>query len=79
MLGLVVLLLAIVIPLGIVVLAVKATEAERKLFDHDPVSRRYCAFVFAVVAVLGVLSMFRGTGPEYAPASGASWRQRKQH
>ena len=70
MLGLVVLLLAIAIPLGIVALTVTATEAERKLFDHTPVSRRYCAFVFAVAALLAVLWVFRGTGPEYSPAIG---------
>ena len=70
MLGLVVLLLAIAIPLGIVALTVTATEAERKLFDHTPVSRRFCAFVFAVTALLAVLWVFRGTGPEYSPAIG---------
>lgn len=70
MLGLIVLLLAISIPLGIILLTVKATEAERNLFDHHPVSRRFCAFVFAVAALLAVLWVFRGTGPEYAPAIG---------
>lgn len=70
MLGLIVLLLAIAIPLGIVVLTVKATKAERKLFDHHPVSRRFCAFVFAVAALLALLWLFRGTEPEYSPAIG---------
>ena len=70
MLGLIVLLLAISIPLGIVFLTVKATEVERNLFDHHPVSRRFCAFVFAVAALLAVLWVFRGTGPEYSPAIG---------
>lgn len=70
MLGLVVLLLAITIPLGIVILTVKATESERKLFDHHPVGRRFCAFAFAVAALLAVLWVFRGTGPEYSSAIG---------
>lgn len=70
MLGLIVLLLAISIPLGTILLTVKATEAERNLSEHPPVSRRFCAFVFAVAALLAVLWVFRGTGPEYSPAIG---------
>lgn len=63
-------LLAVAIPLGIVVLVVKATEAERKIYDHSPVSRLSCALVFSLAAVLGALWVFRGTGPEYASAMG---------
>lgn len=70
MLVLVVLLLAITIPFGILVFTIKATEAERKQVEHHPVSRRFCAFVFAVAALLAVLWVFRGTGPEYSPAIG---------
>lgn len=70
MLGLVVFLLAVAIPLGIVVLVVKAPEAERNIYDHSPVSRLSCALVFSLAAVLGALWVFRGTGPEYASAMG---------
>lgn len=70
MLGLIALLLAISIPLGIAFLAVKATEVERNLLDHHPVSRRFCAFVFAVAALLAVQWVCRSTGPEYNLAIG---------
>ncbi|MDP2882797.1 MAG: hypothetical protein Q8N89_14615 [Azonexus sp.] len=70
MLGFVILLLAVALPLGIAFLTVRATEAERKVYDHSPVRRLSCALVFGLAAVLGVLWVFRGTGPEYAPAMG---------
>jgi len=67
--GLIVLLLAVAIPLGIVVFTVVATESERKARDkHAPVSRFVSAIVFGIAALLGVLLVFRGTGAEYAPA-----------
>ncbi len=70
MLGLVVLLLAVALPFGIVFFTVRATEAERKVYEHSPVRRISCALVFGLAAVLGSLWVFRGTGPEYAPAMG---------
>ena len=70
MLGLIVLLLAVALPLGIVFLTVRATEGERKVYDHSPVRRLSCALVFGLAAVLGVLWVLRGTGPEYATAMG---------
>lgn len=65
MLGVVVLLLAVAIPIAIVMFAVKATEAEREIYGHTPVSRLTSALVFGLAALLGVLWMIRGNGPEY--------------
>lgn len=70
MLGLFVLLLAVALPLGIAFLTVRATEAERKVYDHSPVRRLSCALVFGLAAVLGILWVLRGTGPELATAMG---------
>lgn len=66
--GLIVLLLAIAIPLGIVVFTVVATEAEHKVNEHAPVSRLVSAVVFGIAALLGALLVFRGSRAEYAPA-----------
>jgi hypothetical protein len=66
--GLIVLLLAVAIPLGIVVLAVIATESERKAHQSAPANRFMSAIVFGIAALIGVLLVFRGTGTEYAPA-----------
>lgn len=66
--GLIVLLLAVAIPLGIVIFTVVATESEHQLHEHAPVSRLVSAMVFGIAALLGVLFVFRGTGTEYAPA-----------
>lgn len=68
MIGLVVLLLAVAIPLGIVVFVVMATEAERKTYEHASVSKFSTALLFSLAAVLGVVWVFRGMGLEYAPA-----------
>lgn len=65
--GLIVLLLAVAIPLGIVVFAVLATQSEHKVYEHAPVSRLVSAMVFGMAALLGVLLLFRGTGAKYAP------------
>ena len=65
--GLIVLLLAVAIPLGIVVFAVLATQSEHKVYEHAPVSRLVSAMVFGMAALLGVLLVFRGTGAKYAP------------
>ncbi|MDO9201535.1 MAG: hypothetical protein Q7U58_09365, partial [Hydrogenophaga sp.] len=40
------------------------------VYDHFPVRRLYCALMFGVAAVLGVLWVLRGTGSEYALAMG---------
>ena len=71
MTGIVVLLLAVAIPLGIVVFAVMTTVAERKVFEHAPVSKFSAGVLFGLAAVLGVIWVFRGTGPEYASAIAA--------
>lgn len=63
MLGLIIIILMVaLIPLGIVMLAVKATEAERNTARNTArnttVGRCRCAFVFGLAAMLGVLFMF---------------------
>jgi hypothetical protein len=68
MTGFIVLLLAVAIPLGIVVFTVMATEAERKVYERAPISRFSAALLFGLAAVLGIVWVFRGTGPEYASA-----------
>ena len=45
MLGIIVLLLAVALPLGIVFLTVRATEAERKGYEHSHIRRIACALV----------------------------------
>lgn len=53
MAGLVVLMLAVAIPLGIVVFTVIATESERKTYRHPAVSRSFTSLVFGSAALAG--------------------------
>lgn len=66
--GLIVLLLAAAIPLGIIVFTVVATESERKANEHAPVGRSVSAIVFCIAALLGIFLVLRGTGAESALA-----------
>lgn len=68
MTGLVVLVLAVAIPLGIVLLTVFATESERNVYSHAPVSRLATSIAFSAAALIGLAIVFRGTGTEYALA-----------
>lgn len=65
MLGIIVVLLAIAMPVGILVFAVLAIESERNTKVHFRVRRSVSMLVFGVAALAGVAWVFRTSGPEY--------------
>lgn len=63
-----ILLLFLAMPVGIVVFAVAATQAEQNADPNAPVSRLTSALVFGLTAELAVFLFFGSVGVEFSPA-----------